>query len=137
MPYFSKISEQRKSTCHPDLQCILDEVINYLDFSIYCGERDKNAQNAAYRDGLSKKKYPESRHNTHPSMAVDIAPYPINETNKSRFAYFIGFIEGVAEMFYLTGKITHKIRWGGDWDMDLNVKDKKLDWDLYHIELIV
>lgn len=137
MPYYSKISEQRKSTCHVDLQKILDFAINYIDISIYCGERDEEAQNAAYRDKRSELKYPESRHNTSPSMAVDIAPYPINDGNKIRFAYFGGFIMGIANILYSEGDITHRIRWGGSWNGDIKTKDVELDWDPYHFELIV
>ena len=32
-------------------------------------------------------------------------------------------------------KITHKIRWGGDWDSDGEIKDNNFD-DLVHIEII-
>ena len=136
MPRFSDRSLEKLNTCHPDLQLIFNKVVGKYDCSVLCGERSKEEQDAAHRDGLSQLKYPESRHNTSPSMAVDVAPYPIDWNDTSRFNHFGGFVLGAAEMLLMTGKINHKIRWGGDWDRDNELSDNKFN-DLVHFEIIV
>jgi len=40
-----------------------------------------------------------------------------------------------AERLYNEGKITHKLRWGGDWDSDKVFDDQNFD-DLPHFELV-
>ena len=48
----------------------------------------------------------------------------------------MGHINGVAEMLYKQGGITHKLRWGGNWDMDGEILiDQSFD-DRPHVELI-
>jgi peptidoglycan L-alanyl-D-glutamate endopeptidase CwlK len=42
---------------------------------------------------------------------------------------------GVAERLYNEGRISHRLRWGGDWDMDTKVSDNDFD-DLVHFELV-
>ena len=76
MPKFSKRSLDRLATCHPDLQKVCNELIKTYDFSVNCGHRGKAEQDAAVKSGASKAKWPTSRHNTNPSLAVDIYPYP-------------------------------------------------------------
>ena len=44
------------------------------------------------------------------------------------FHYFGGFVLGIASQMGL------KIRWGGDWDRDTEVKDNRFD-DLPHFEI--
>ncbi|WP_232367585.1 M15 family metallopeptidase domain-containing protein [Alteromonas pelagimontana] len=50
------------------------------------------------------------------------------------FAVFAGFVQCVARQLYAEGKITHLVRWGGDWDMDGQTLDQKFN-DLPHFEL--
>ena len=45
-----------------------------------------------------------------------------------RFYNFAGTVQGVAKMLNI------KIRWGGDWDSDNDLKDQTL-YDLPHFEL--
>lgn len=92
-------------------------------------------QNAAFRSGKSKLEYPKSKHNKAPSMAVDVAPYPIDWYDEKRFHYFAGHVMGVAKILHYEGFMTHRVRWGGDWDNDTQVKDNKFD-DLVHFELM-
>ena len=44
-------------------------------------------------------------------------------------------MKGKADELYIAGKMKHRIRWGGDWDGDTDVKDQKF-MDLPHFELI-
>lgn len=75
MPKFSKASQEKLATCHPFLQEICNELIKEVDFTVLCGHRDKEAQDEAFAKGASKLKWPKSKHNSGPSLAVDIAPY--------------------------------------------------------------
>jgi len=76
---------------------------------------------AAYNSGRSKVKWPDGKHNRSPSMAVDAAPYPIDWQDRERFYYFAGYVMGVADMLHAEGLITHRLRYGGDWDRDAQV----------------
>ncbi|WP_018694422.1 M15 family metallopeptidase [Algicola sagamiensis] len=135
MPKFSIRSQERLNTCHPDLQLVFEEVVKVFDCSILCGHRDEQDQNQVFLEGKSQLKFPKSKHNTLPSMAVDVVPYPIDWKNKQRFYYFAGTVMGIAQHLYESGKITHLIRWGGDWDRDTKTDDQTF-MDLPHFELI-
>lgn len=135
MPRYSQRSMSRLSTCHPDLQVLFFEVIRHFDCTIVCGHRNQQDQAEAKMHGASKVDWPNSKHNTKPSMAVDVAPYPIDWMNYSRFYWFGGYVMGVAEMLRLNGKMTHKVRYGGDWDGDKDINDQTFN-DLLHFELI-
>jgi peptidoglycan L-alanyl-D-glutamate endopeptidase CwlK len=108
MPSFSDSSKSKLSTCHPKLQALFNEVIKYRDCIILCGHRGQAEQIEAYQNGRSKVKWPNSKHNKKPSLAVDVAPYPIDWQDKERFIRFAGFVEGVASQMGI------KIKWGGD-----------------------
>ncbi len=77
MPKFSKTSLKRLETCHPILQELCHEAIKDIDFMVICGHRGEEEQNKAFAEGKSKLKYPHSKHNKIPSLAVDIAPVAI------------------------------------------------------------
>ena len=81
-----------------------------------------------FEEGFSKLQYPKGKHNQYPSLAVDVAPYPIDWKDRERFTYFAGFVMGIAASMGLT------IRWGGDWDRDTELKDNNFD-DLPHFEI--
>jgi len=109
MPKFGLISQQRLATCHEDLQRVMNEVIKWYDISIICGHRGEAEQNRAYETGHSKLRWPNSKHNRLPSLAVDIAPWPIDWNDHKRFWYMGGLVMGVA------AKMGIKIDWGGNW----------------------
>lgn len=129
MPKFGTRSCQKLATCHQDLQKILIEVITVFDFTVLTGHRNEEDQNEAYATGRSGKQWPYSNHNSFPSMAVDIAPWPINWKDRERFTYLAGHVKMAAAMLGLT------VRWGGDWDQDTEVNDNSFD-DLVHFELV-
>jgi peptidoglycan L-alanyl-D-glutamate endopeptidase CwlK len=126
MPSFSKRSKDRLNTCHENLQILCNEVIKDFDFTVICGHRGEADQNRAYESGLSELKYPDSKHNTIPSLAVDIAPYSkmlkgIDWNDQSAFK------ELAACMKFNARKLGIRIRWGGEFS---RLKD------LVHFELI-
>lgn len=130
MPSFSKSSVQKLSTCDPRLQKLFNEVIKYFDCTIAVGIRGKEDQDLAFNTGKSKLKWPNSKHNKIPSLAVDVAPF-INGTiswDHEQCTYFAGAVKGIAVMLGIP------ITWGGDWDKDNDIKDNKFD-DLVHFEI--
>ena len=133
---FSPESLAKLATCHPDLQMIMNEAIKYVDFAIMEGHRDQAAQEAAYLAGNTKLHYPHGKHNAMPSNAVDIAPWPIDFQNAKRFYYLAGLVKGIAVDLREAGKITHDIRWGGQWNGNPDILDEQGLVDLPHIELI-
>ena len=128
MNKFSRTSAARLATCHPDLQKVITKALEVCDCSILCGHRSKEEQDALFLEGKSQLQYPNGKHNTLPSRAVDVAPYPIDWNDRERFSYFAGVVIGVGASMGIA------IRWGGDWDSDFDLKDNKFD-DLVHFEL--
>ena len=128
MPRFGKTSRKRLKTCDEDLQVLFEEVVKYFDCSVIEGHRNEARQNKAFEDGNSKVKFPNGRHNSKPSKAVDVAPYPIDWEDRERMTYFAGFVKGIAYMMGIP------IRWGGDWNNNTILKDNNFD-DLPHFEL--
>lgn len=128
MPTFSKKSNQRLDTCHHLLQYIARLAIKETDFTVICGHRTKEEQDAAFKAGNSKLKFPKSKHNSNPSMAMDLAPYPIDWNNRERF------IELAKVILRIAKEKNIPIRWGGDFNMDGD-KTKNDAWDLPHFEL--
>jgi len=135
MPKFGKRSTANLEEAHADLQTVFNEVIKYFDCSIIEGRRGEKEQNEAFHKGNSKLKYPQSKHNKEPSMAVDVVPYPIDWKDGNRMRYFAGYVMGIANLLKDRGIIDHALRWGGDWDKDTEVKDNKFQ-DFPHFELI-
>ena len=129
MPKFGRTSKKRLVTCKEDLQVLFNEVVKHFDCSVLVGYRGRNEQDTAYESGHSKVKWPNGKHNSNPSLAVDVAPYPIDWDDRERFIYFGGFVKGCAYQLGLP------LRWGGDWDNDSQLSDNKFD-DLVHFELV-
>ncbi len=133
MPKFSIKSQDRLDTCHHLLRELFIEVVKEYDCSILKGHRNRRQQNQKYQQGKSKVKWPKSKHNQLPSMAVDVGPWidqkgiPWDEPNQ--FYTFAGFVKGKASQLGI------KIRWGGDWDGDNDVNDQRFN-DLAHFELL-
>jgi peptidoglycan L-alanyl-D-glutamate endopeptidase CwlK len=137
MNTFSETSKAKLKTCHRDLQTLFAHVVQEMDCTIVCGHRDKPEQDKAFAEGKSKLQYPQSKHNSDPSMAVDAAPYEVNHIDWSReqLLFFAGYVKGVADRLYRTGVISHKIRLGADFSMDNDINDEKFS-DCPHYELI-
>ena len=142
MPKFSKKSLDRLAQLDPALQSILHVAIKYgPDFTILTGHRRRREQEEAVRKGLSRVHWPNGKHNSLPSTAVDIAPWPIDwgegksrparETQEAinRFRRLCSFIMGVAVGMGV------ELRWGGDWDRDWSELDEKGLRDFGHLEI--
>lgn len=133
MPHFSDQSNKKLDTCHPLLQKLFREVVKDDDCTVICGHRSRKEQNHAFDSGASKVTWPNSTHNAMPSNGVDVGPYlpgkGIPWDIPEQFYYFAGKVQAKAR------QIGIKVRWGGDWDGDRDLKDQKFN-DLVHWELV-
>jgi len=128
MNKWSNTSKERLEQCDERLQALAEAVLQIHDCSVLTGHRSENAQNQAYVEGYSTIQWPYSKHNKLPSLAIDLAPFPIDWKNTKRFYYFAGIVMGAAKQMNLP------IRWGGDWDMDNDLDDSNF-LDLVHFEI--
>ena len=136
---FGKRSLYRLNQCHDDIQKVMFEAIQYIDFSVTEGWRSKKIQSEYFVSGTSKVKWPYSYHNTlkchildqylddhegspdQPlSLAIDIAPYPIDYENLERFVKLASIVKLCACKVGVTGL---------DWGYDL------WKWDFPHWQL--
>lgn len=131
---FGKVSKERLATCDPRLQEIMNEVIKYIDISIICGHRGREEQDEVYRTGKSKVKWPNGKHNTLPSKAVDVALYHKSKPNirwdkKEEFIFLYGIVYAIAAQKGI------KIRAGVDFNGDLDFTNDSF-FDGPHFELV-
>jgi peptidoglycan L-alanyl-D-glutamate endopeptidase CwlK len=125
---FSAKSKQKLLSCDLRLQALFNEVITLVDCTVLEGHRTAKDQDEMMERGLSKLAGGSSKHNLSPSLAVDVAPYPIDWKNLPRFIYFGGIVMGVA------AKMKIPLRWGGDWNANFNPSDETF-LDYVHFEL--
>ena len=129
MPRYSNRSAIKLAECDERIQRVFNTVIETVDNTILVGHRNQEDQEEMYETGRSQLQWPNSMHNSLPSKAVDVAPYPIDWNDRERFTLFAGYVLGVAENMGI------KLRWGGDWDRDFKPSDNSFD-DLVHFELL-
>ena len=131
MPSFGQRSRRALATCHTELVVLAEEAIAVgMDFSVLEGHRDAERQADLYHRGLSRVRWPLSKHNTEPSEAFDLAPYPIDWGDSRRFDHLAGILRAIASEQGLA------LRWGGDWDGDFDLLEHRF-LDLGHFELIL
>ena len=121
---FGKRSRQNLKGVNAKLVNVLNTLIKIMDVTVIEGVRSKERQAELLEKGATKVKY--SRHME--GKAVDIAPYPIDWKDRERFHYMGGMVRGIGKQLGV------KIRWGGDWDSDGEIKDNNFD-DLVHVEI--
>lgn len=112
---FSKTSLKRIAECHPDLQRIAHELIKEMDVMVLCGYRGEKAQNEAFAKGHSKLRFPKSKHNRTPALAIDMAPYPLDWQARGRFEDMRTRIKAIAKR--------------------LDIRIRHISWDMPHTEL--
>ena len=128
MNKFGKESLKNLETCDPRLRTILHKVLEIMDIKVLEGHRDNDRQDKLLKQGLTKLKGGDSKHNRVPSLAVDVAPYPVDWKDEARFAYMAGLAKGIGH------ELGVNIRWGGDWDLDGELSDNRFN-DLPHLEI--
>ncbi len=128
MPRFGKRSAQRLDKCTPSLRRLFKRVVETYDCTILTGYRDRRAQNKAFDEGRSKLRWDSGKHNMLPSLAIDVAPWPVDWADTKRFYHFAGFVQATAKEMGIV------LRWGGDWDRDYDLNDQSF-MDLVHFEV--
>jgi hypothetical protein len=125
-------SRKEYDTIAPRLQRVLDRICTEVcDIRILKGHRSKEDQDLYYATNRSKVRWPNSKHNSMPSLAADITPTPVNFKSKSlreELSYIAGAATAIAREEGLV------LRWGGDWDQDGDLEDNTFD-DLFHLEI--
>ncbi len=129
MPHFSDKSISNLATCDQRLQRLFQRVVQDFDCTVLEGHRDKERQNRMVEERKSQVRWPDSKHNIVPSLAVDVTPYPIVWDDRERQMLFAGFVLATAKAMGIA------LRWGGDWDDDTEVRDNRFD-DLVHFEIV-
>ena len=119
---FGRNSRRIQETLHPDLIALTNRVIKDIDISIIGGYRSPEEQNRLYHMGMTKLKGGDSKHNTDPSRAVDIAPYIRSEgipwKRHEQFYYMSGIVFAHWKQMTREGVPKERgtlLRWGGNW----------------------
>ena len=97
MPSSPTKSLSRLGTCDPRLQRVFPEVVRYFDCTILEGHRNQERQDRMVEEGKSKVRWPNGKHNTVPSMAVDVTPYLSCGTTRERQTLFAGYVLATAK----------------------------------------
>jgi len=129
MPTLSERSLENLSLVDVRLRGVIEQAIEIVDFSVLEGYRGPDRQDEMFRTGQSKLQWPDSKHNSLPSLAVDIAPYPIDWEDTERFVFLAGVVFTIAIQNGID------LRWGGDWDGDGFMRDETFR-DYVHFELL-
>lgn len=129
MPYrYGRTSQRRLATAHEYLQRLfvsaLEDPACPVDITILCGHRTQAEQDALYAKGrtapgprVTSVQWPNSRHNSYPSLAVDAAPY-VGGSVSWDWAHYHPLAEHVKATWArlkAEGKVTGELEWGGDW----------------------
>lgn len=118
-------SLERLKQCDQRLIKLILRLDEIYPVQVICGHRNEEDQNKAFKEKKSKLKFPNSKHNKTPSLAVDIVPDPdrnpktISWVDLNEFEIMCLTVESVAEEQGI------KIRLGRDFSFK--------DWP--HIEL--
>ena len=136
-------SLSRLEGVHPDLVRVVKRAAEIAapinDFKVLEGVRTPARQKELYAQGRTKPgpKVTWTLNSNHfvnavtgYGHAVDLAPYPIDWGNISRFDRLATI------MFAAADKEGVRIRWGADWDMDGNPRERG-ESDSPHFELVL
>lgn len=128
---YSDFSLENLASVHPELKKLFYRVLLHRDHRILCGHRGEEDQNRAYNTGKSTLSWPNSKHNTFPSIAIDVEPYPPPTGARAmwEWANWVGFVQAIA------AELGIKVKNGMDWDQDLDLDDTSFV-DAYHFELV-
>jgi hypothetical protein len=134
---------------------LCDSAIELWDFSVLYGWRGAITQDQLFAEGVSKVKWPDSKHNhlstqedvdrnwcedvgVPLSLAFDFAPWfptgkHIRWEHEKDFYYLAGLLIGLGQR--IVAGTGYLFRYGGDWNSDLDTYNQTF-MDLGHIELV-
>lgn len=149
---FGMVSRREIETLHPDYKLIHETAIKTIpvDYGVHDGGRTFDLQLEYFLNRksrldprkpgvLAKAKHViyEGRKKAEASD-VHVSGNHKGESltwNKDHLIFVAAYLIAVADMLYAQGKISHRLRWGGNWDMDgIIVIDQEFD-DLPHLEM--
>jgi len=102
-------SYRRLATCRTALQSLVLAAAEDYELMVLCGHRGEADQNKAFDTGKSKVRWPNGRHNSLPSRAVDLAPWPLDWEDLGRFDAMGRHVLEVAKRLQIP------VIWGGNW----------------------
>lgn len=138
-----KLSNQSKknlSSCNPEIKDVVHHVLKFIDVGVAEGHRGKERQNSLFQKKKTKVHWPNSKHNTLPSDAIDLVVFVkdfgyIDENSApKKYRQYYGFLAGIINAYCF--EKNYNIRWGGDWNSnaDFNEPSQNFD-DLVHFEI--
>ncbi len=133
MNKFGTQSMEALETAHATLRTVAHKVLEVKDHSVLVGHRSEIEQDAGFNASpqTTRLKWPEGKHNSFPSMAIDVQTYPRpadEQDLREEQMYLLGLYVGVAKYMGV------ELRTGADWDRDGEISDNGWD-DLFHVEL--
>ena len=153
MNKFGKTSTARLETCSAHLQLVCQEAIKRTpffadrtrqvvvpDLIVICGHRTKAEQQKAYDHGMSKVQWPDSKHNTDPSIAVDIGPYIKDLPGHIPWSNKMIWKSLYSLMMEVSDDLDIPLRSGIDWNGDgvfVDIDPTESFWDAPHYEEII
>lgn len=148
---FSQKSIDIIKTCHPDIQTVIFDIGSRMNCTPLEGIRTLEKQKDYFARGVSRTM--DSKHLAQSdgfSHAIDIVPYPIiwpserkaSASSLELSTWITDHWKDMSRLYYFSGMVLEcaykngiKLRHGGDWDGDLDLKDQSF-YDLPHFELI-
>ena len=109
MPKFGTKSRANLAGAHPLLQKLFNEVIKDIDCTVLDSQRDRQAQERAFKLGHSKAHFGQSAHNWSPAIAVDVVPFPLDWEDTASFRRLAKVVLSKAKELQIP------IEWGGSW----------------------
>lgn len=127
-------------TVESPLSILILDASRIVPFKVIEGHRGREAQEKAFKEGKTKLHWPAGKHNSMPSMAVDLAPLYYENGAKIDWNDLVAFgrIMGVIQALAFQGGMP--IRFGLDWDGDFRTAGRDPDekfLDAPHVELII
>lgn len=133
-------SANKLTVCDERLIKVFVEVRKIYDFKVICGYRGQKDQHDAFCCGNSKLDWPKSKHNSLPSLAVDVLPACLQIDGKINWNDKEAFIKAYSELAELVFKEADKqgvhLRSGMDFHMDGSKTTNDM-WDLPHWEVVL
>ena len=118
---YGRRSTERLQSCDPDLILLMNEALADSacpsDITILEGHRGEERQNQMVAEKKSQLRWPRSKHNSFPSMAVDVAPY-VGGSVSWDWKYYHPLAEHIKATWsrlQAEGKVVGELEWGGDW----------------------